>query len=261
MQEILVFNSSRWENHRQFFWRRRILFICEGIGFVLPFFVIYRGPVGAMLTFLIILGVLLCCLRMARNHHLRCLRFRNIMKKMVEERVARFTARYHQDEDHQEDTARDPYVWDHDYSRDNRSQHHNHQALGYGNRIQTLIGGLYPTVSSLNQQTSLHQSRCPFPQLTISGRLSRIGSGPEPSTPLPSTPLHGLDLESGNRWLLGRCIPGSQQEAVRDICPREGARQGRITQISQISQVTSVYRAFYPPELSISTSSNSSRSA
>ena len=44
-----------------------------------------------MFTFLKILGVLLCCLGMAWNHHLRHRRFRDIIKK-VEECVARFTA-------------------------------------------------------------------------------------------------------------------------------------------------------------------------
>ena len=82
---------------------------------------IHKGTVGAMLIFLMILGVLLCCLRMARSHHLTRRHFLDVMRKKVEERVARFTAGNTLDEDrhdHQdssdrrgvEDDALTPYV-------------------------------------------------------------------------------------------------------------------------------------------------------
>ena len=61
----------------------------ESSGF--HFIEIHQGTVRAMLTFLIILGALLCCQQMARNHHLQRRGFRDVMKK-VEEHVARFTA-------------------------------------------------------------------------------------------------------------------------------------------------------------------------
>ena len=41
----------------------------ESSGF--HFIEIHQGTVGAMLIFLMILGLLLCCLKMARSHHLR----------------------------------------------------------------------------------------------------------------------------------------------------------------------------------------------
>ena len=74
------------------------------------FIEIHQGTVGAMLTFLIIIGVLLCCLCMARNHHLRRQPIRDIMKKKVEERMARFSARYRLDEDPPEEDAPEPNV-------------------------------------------------------------------------------------------------------------------------------------------------------
>ena len=45
----------------------------ESSGF--HFIKIHQGTVGAMLIFLMILGVLLCCLQVARSHHLRHQRF------------------------------------------------------------------------------------------------------------------------------------------------------------------------------------------
>ena len=69
------------------------------------FIEIQQGTVGAMLTFLIIIWVLLCCLRMARNHHIRRRSFRDVMEKNVEELVAQFTAGYRQDKDQPEGEA------------------------------------------------------------------------------------------------------------------------------------------------------------
>ena len=108
-----------------------------------------------MLILLMILGVQLCCLQMARSHHLKPRHFRDVMRKKMEERVTRFTAGYTLEEDHQdpqdpsdrrEEDAPEPYVWDCDYSQVNRPQLHRHPVLGYGNnQILTVIGGRYQT--------------------------------------------------------------------------------------------------------------------
>ena len=69
--------------------------------------------------------------------------------------------------------------------------HQSSTSLGYGNnQIRTLIGGLYPTASSLNQQNMMMQglhSRH-FPHLTSADNSSRIGFNRDPSTP-PNSPM------------------------------------------------------------------------
>ena len=84
-----------------------------------------------------------------------------------------------------------PYVWDRDYSQVTRPQLHHLPALGYGNnQIRTLIGGRYPTASSLSPQNSMqsrNQHRRQFPLLTSAEVASRIGSYRDPNTP-PDSP-------------------------------------------------------------------------
>ena len=188
----------------------------ESSGF--HFIEIHQGTVGAMLIFLMILGVLLCCLRLATNHHLRRRRFRDVMRKKVEERVQRFSEGYTQDWEHRDRIDQQggeddiPYVWDCDYSRVIRPQLHLPPTLGYGNnQMQTLIAGRYPTASLSNPNQSLNRNqhhRCQLPLLTSAEVASRIGSYREPSTPpnSPTRPGHRVRqrVQSWEMQPLGR---------------------------------------------------------
>ena len=165
--------------------------------------------------------------------------------------MARFTAGYTLDEDHQdhqyrpdqrEEDAREPYVWDRDYLQVTHSQLHRPPGLGYvNNQIRTLIGGCCLTASSLYQQNMMmkDQHRRHFPHLTSANVSSRIGFNRDPSTPPNSPTRPGPRIRQ--REASWEMQPLGHTKRLSGMYAREGTGRDRVSQVSSLPRIKAIY--------------------
>ena len=111
----------------------------ESTGF--HFIDIHQGTVGTMLIFLMVLGVLLCCLKAARGHFLRRQHFQRTLERKIRERMQR----------EQDNVENPPYIGDWDYST-SPSRSSNPGPMS----VHTLHGGCYLMLNY--SQEDLHRS-------------------------------------------------------------------------------------------------------